>query len=282
MKRRICFPILCLLLLVFAVSGNKTIHTEGAADLAKVTVSRSISLKINEKKLLKVKKVPKKANVTYTSQNHTIASIDSNGYVKGKKQGRTTITVKIMHAKKSITRKCSIVVIKNTKKTDMKTEPKAKAESKSDTNTQSKSDTNTDTKSDTNTSTKTDINTDIYSTTINILVKNRILTATLVQNSSAKALLEMLADGPVTIQMSDYANMEKVGQLPQSLPRNDEQIHTDFGDLILYQGNSFVIYYDQNSWNLTRLGKIENISKAELKKLLGDGSVSITLSLPVN
>ncbi len=114
---------------------------------------------------------------------------------------------------------------------------------------------------------------------INIQIGEHLLTATLTQNSSTEALLEMLSKGSVTIDMNDYAGMEKVGALPESLPRNDEQINTDAGDLILYQGNSFVIYYDTNSWSLTRLGKINDVTKQELKEILGDGSITAVLSL---
>jgi len=64
------------------------------------------------------------------------------------------------------------------------------------------------------------------------------------------------------------------------LPRNDQQITTEAGDIILYQGNAFVIYYAPNSWNFTRLGKIDNITPEELRSILGDGDVTITLSLP--
>lgn len=105
------------------------------------------------------------------------------------------------------------------------------------------------------------------------------LNATLVQNSSTEALLELLSEGPVTVSMSDYASMEKVGPLPTSLPTNDEPIQTEAGDLILYLGRSFVIYYDTNSWNLTRLGKIENVTAQELRDILGDGDVTAVLSL---
>lgn len=115
---------------------------------------------------------------------------------------------------------------------------------------------------------------------LNIEVNGHLLTAELVDNSSTRALLELLADGAVTIDMRDYAGMEKVGSLPQTLPRNDEQIDTDAGDLILYQGNSFVIYYDTNSWSLTRLGKITNVSKSELREILGDGNVTAVLTIP--
>ncbi len=112
-----------------------------------------------------------------------------------------------------------------------------------------------------------------------IKIGDNTLTAELADNSSADALKEMLSEGSVTIEMSDYANFEKVGDLGKSLPRNDEQITTEAGDLILYQGNNFVIYYDTNSWNFTRLGKIKDVSADELKNILGDGDVTITLSL---
>lgn len=114
---------------------------------------------------------------------------------------------------------------------------------------------------------------------INLSVNNRNLTATLNDNSSAKALIEELKKGSIVINMSDYASMEKVGTLGFNLPKNDENITTDAGDLILYQGNSFVIYYDKNNWSLTRLGKIDNISASELKSILGSEDVTVILSL---
>ncbi len=112
-----------------------------------------------------------------------------------------------------------------------------------------------------------------------ITVGDRVLTAVLADNSSAEALKEILASGPLTIDMSDYGNMEKVGPIGQSLPTNDEQITTGPGDMILYMGNSLVIYYDTNSWNFTRLGKIQDVTQAELKEILGGGGVTVTLSL---
>lgn len=105
------------------------------------------------------------------------------------------------------------------------------------------------------------------------------LTATLADNSSASALINLLKSGPVTVDMHDYANMEKVGSLPQSLPRNDTYFTTGPGDLVLYLGNQFVIYYDTNAYNFTRLGKINgNFSGPQLKSILGDGNVTVTLS----
>ena len=65
--------------------------------------------------------------------------------------------------------------------------------------------------------------------------------------------MEQLAKGDITVEMEDYADMEKVGTLGISLPRNDRPTTTGPGDLILYQGHNFVIYYD--AMELYPLGK---------------------------
>ena len=105
------------------------------------------------------------------------------------------------------------------------------------------------------------------------------LTATLADNSSATAFFQLLQKAPVTIKMTDYGNFEKVGPLGTKLPRNDTQITTQAGDIILYQGNQITIYYDTNSWNFTRLGKIDGITQAQLKKLLGKGNVTAVFDI---
>lgn len=117
------------------------------------------------------------------------------------------------------------------------------------------------------------------SNSMNITIGDIMLTATLVDNSSVEALKEALSEAPITVEMRDYGNMEKVGSLGQNFPRNDESITAEAGDIILYQGNALVIYYDANSWSFTRLGKIDNITQKELKDILGDGDVTITISL---
>ena len=117
---------------------------------------------------------------------------------------------------------------------------------------------------------------------LKIQVEDKVLTASLEKNSSVEALTEMLREGPLTISMSDYAGMEKVGPIGKRLPTNDKPIHAKPCDLILYLGNSFVIYYEPNSWNFTKQGRIEGVSQKELKKILGRGDVTITLKLGEN
>lgn len=115
---------------------------------------------------------------------------------------------------------------------------------------------------------------------ISISVNGHQLTATLVENSSAQALMELLRKGAVTVQTHEYGGFEMVGGLPQSLPRNDEQITATAGDIILYQGNSICFYYGRNSWNFTRLGRIDNAASLDLRSIFGSGNATFILSLP--
>lgn len=120
----------------------------------------------------------------------------------------------------------------------------------------------------------------IDTNTMNLQIGDRTLTATLADNSSVAALINALSQGSITVEMRDYGNMEKVGSLGRSFPRNDQSITTQPGDIILYQGNALVIYYAPNTWSFTRLGKIDGLNQQELKQVLGEGNVTITLSLP--
>jgi len=108
---------------------------------------------------------------------------------------------------------------------------------------------------------------------LKIHVNDTTFTATLADNSSATALKELLQKGDLTLDMEDFSSFEKVADLPCSFPRNDKQIDTDAGDIILYQGNSITIYYDKNSWNFTRLARIVNVNKKRLQQILGKGNV---------
>ena len=92
-------------------------------------------------------------------------------------------------------------------------------------------------------------------------------------NASVAALRELL---PLTIQMSMYGGFEQVGSIGQSIPRNDTQITTGYGDIVLYSGNQIVIFYGSNSWAYTRLGHVD-LSQQEMASFLGTGDVSITL-----
>lgn len=94
-------------------------------------------------------------------------------------------------------------------------------------------------------------------------------------NTSAKALKEYVSKEKRTLSLDDYGNFEKVGDLGITLPRNDETITTKEGDLILYLGNKLCLYYNQNTWDFTKLGHIKDT--IHLKEVLGKGNVQVTL-----
>ena len=68
-------------------------------------------------------------------------------------------------------------------------------------------------------------------------------------------------------------------ELERSLPTNNIPLAAGPGDLILYNGNTVCLYYGENMYSLTRLGRIQNTDEETLRSLLGDGDVSITFSL---
>lgn len=94
-------------------------------------------------------------------------------------------------------------------------------------------------------------------------------------NPSVAALGELL---PLTIHMSMYGGFEQVGSLGQSITQDDTQITTDSGDIVLYAGDRLVIFYGSNSWAYTKLGHVD-LSQEELTELLGQGGVSVTLTM---
>ena len=109
--------------------------------------------------------------------------------------------------------------------------------------------------------------------TMQLLIGETEVPVTWEDNASVEALKGLR---PLTIEMSMYGGFEQVGRIGQSIVRDDEEITTDAGDIVLYSGNQIVIFYGSNSWAYTRLGHV-NLSRKEMQELLGGGDVEITL-----
>lgn len=112
---------------------------------------------------------------------------------------------------------------------------------------------------------------------MNVQVGDVVFSATLEENEAVSALVEMMRESPVVIQMSDYSGFEKVGSLGTSLPASNSQTTTQAGDIVLYNGNQIVIFYGSNSWSYTRLGHIDDLTGWE--DALGSGDVTVIFSL---
>ena len=98
-------------------------------------------------------------------------------------------------------------------------------------------------------------------------------------NESVSALRELAIESPITIQASMYGGFELVGSIGRSLPRNDERITTEAGDIVLYSGNQMVVFYGSNTWAYTRLGHITDKTPSELTALLGNDNATISISI---
>ena len=112
-----------------------------------------------------------------------------------------------------------------------------------------------------------------------IKVNNQILNIELEDNSATRELKERLKNEDIIIEAHEYGGFEKVGNLGFSLPREDKSITTSAGDIVLYQGNQISLFYNSNSWSYTKLGRIIDIDNDELKNILGNGDVTITITL---
>jgi len=111
--------------------------------------------------------------------------------------------------------------------------------------------------------------------TIHLKIGDAEVPVTWEDNPSVAALQELL---PLTIRMSMYGGFEQVGSIGQNITRNDTQITTDYGDIVLYSGNQIAIFYGSNSWAYTRLGHVD-LSRQEMTSLLSQGDKTITITM---
>lgn len=94
-------------------------------------------------------------------------------------------------------------------------------------------------------------------------------------NDSTKAL-EELSKNKLSINMTNYGGFEQTGLIGQDIARNDSQIKTNPGDIVLYNGNQISVFYKTNQWSYTKLGHI-NLDDEKLKDLLDKSSIVFTL-----
>ncbi|MCR5507072.1 MAG: hypothetical protein K6F34_00120 [Lachnospiraceae bacterium] len=101
-----------------------------------------------------------------------------------------------------------------------------------------------------------------------VKVGDRAFTINMEDTQAAREFFDEINSQPLVITMHDFGSFEKVGDLPFDLPADDEEITTVPGDLILYQGNKITIYYDENTWNFTKLGHL-NAAGEEILEVFG-------------
>jgi hypothetical protein len=112
---------------------------------------------------------------------------------------------------------------------------------------------------------------------IRITIGGQRFAATLEDSAAADDLLAQL---PVTVDMTDHGGVEKTGPLPSplSLDGQPEGVDPDVGDLGYYApGNDLVLYYGDQSYfpGIVVLGRLDDDAAVRIAEL--DGSVTATV-----
>ena len=97
-------------------------------------------------------------------------------------------------------------------------------------------------------------------------------------NQTVQELMEEAGKGDIVVQMAMYSDNEQVGSLEKSYTKNDQQIITHSGDIVLYSGDKIVVFYGSNSWAYTRLGKM-NIPESNVTELLSNGDITLKIAI---
>ena len=96
-------------------------------------------------------------------------------------------------------------------------------------------------------------------------------------NESVKQISKIASSSDIIVNAHRYGGFEQVGELGYNIVSSNVQMTTEPGDIVLYSGNNIVIFFGNNSWSYTKLGKIKNKSLSELKQLLDKSNVTIIL-----
>jgi len=110
------------------------------------------------------------------------------------------------------------------------------------------------------------------------------LIATLADNKTAAEFLKKLSENEIELQMKDYSAFEKFSRLPFNLSKQDSNITTKPGDILIAWGNTLAIYYGQNHYSFSRLGFLDavedgSITRNDLMKILGKGNITAKFSV---
>lgn len=114
---------------------------------------------------------------------------------------------------------------------------------------------------------------------VKVKINDEIFDVELENNSATEELIKELKKENITVNASEYGGFEKVGDLGFSLPTSDENIGTNPGDIVLYQGDKISLFYGSHSWSYTKLGKIDNVDPDQLREILGSGDVTLEFGL---
>ena len=113
--------------------------------------------------------------------------------------------------------------------------------------------------------------------TLVLSINGTVLDVQWEENETVAELLAYVQNENITVNTTRYGGFEQVGSLPRSFSRNDTQMTTGPGDIVLYSGNQLVLFFGSNSWSYTKLGHINGMFAEELSELLGADSAVVEI-----
>ena len=100
-------------------------------------------------------------------------------------------------------------------------------------------------------------------------------------NPTAADFYKRVSSEPLSLKMEDYGGFEKNAELPWELSSDeDEQVTVQPGEIVLYQGKTLALLYEENTAAYTRLGIIsetEDVKEELFKKLKKGKTVDMEL-----
>ncbi|WP_156018757.1 cyclophilin-like fold protein [Streptococcus ruminantium] len=96
-------------------------------------------------------------------------------------------------------------------------------------------------------------------------------------NAAIEEIFKDVKNNDLIVEMSMYGGFEQVGDLGKRYTQNDKQITTKSGDIVIYGGDKIVVFYGSNTWEYTKLGKI-NESEYTITNLLSKGNIELKIS----
>ena len=97
-------------------------------------------------------------------------------------------------------------------------------------------------------------------------------------NPSVNAVKAFARD-TLTVPMVRYGGFEQTGSMERSVVRNDTWTEVGPGDIVLYRGIQICLYFGDNAYDFTRLGRIVGMTESEIAEMLDRPSVTAVLTL---
>ena len=113
---------------------------------------------------------------------------------------------------------------------------------------------------------------------LKLTISGQVIPVVWEENASVDALKALAGENELNVSLSPYGGFEQVGPLGSKIEREDQEITSSPGDIMLYAGDQIVLFYGSNTWTYTKLGHID-LTEEELEKLLGGESVDLTLTI---